>query len=356
MSHHFDTPTALEDPRINVCDFYLFEGRGGNTVMAMTVNPDAGISSPDTFREEGLYAFRFDLDSDGREELSFKVQFGNVSHGAGDEHRHVQAFQVRRARGAASSQGADGELLVEGHTGEVVAGTNGVNAFAGLSPDLFAGDAAALGAFRNAFFNENRFDPAAFRNRKNFFARRNVTAIVLEVPNTLVGQGTVRAWATASLFGHAPEIQVSRWGLPLVTNIFMPDPEMKERFNRTGPADDQTPFVTQVGQVVERLVGLAGSSARPADYAKRVTDRLFPTVLPYELGSSATFAFTGFNGRALADDVMDVILTLATNTALGDGVAPDKSRILDVFPYFGKAYSPAEQVDVAPAGPRRDRK
>jgi hypothetical protein len=128
MSHHFDTPTALEDPRINVCDFYLFEGRGGNTVMAMTVNPDAGISSPDTFREEGLYAFRFDLDSDGREELSFKVQFGNVSHGAGDEHRHVQAFQVRRARGAASSQGADGELLVEGHTGEVVAGTNGVNA------------------------------------------------------------------------------------------------------------------------------------------------------------------------------------------------------------------------------------
>ena len=54
MSHHFDTPTALEDPRINVCDFYLFDGGSGNTVMAMTVNPDAGVSSPDTFREEGL--------------------------------------------------------------------------------------------------------------------------------------------------------------------------------------------------------------------------------------------------------------------------------------------------------------
>jgi Domain of unknown function (DUF4331) len=324
MSHHFDTPTALEDPRINVCDFYLFDGGRGNTVMAMTVNPDAGVSSPDTFRQEGLYAFRFDLDNDAREDLSFKVQFGIPGHAAGDEHRHFQVFQVRRAQGSVSSHGADGELVVEGHTEEVTRGTNGVIAFAGLAPDLFAGDAAALNAFRNAFFNENRFHPAAFQNRKNFFARRNVTAIVLEVPNTMIGEGTVRAWATASLFGHAPEVQVSRWGLPLVTNIFMPDPEMKERFNRTSPSDDQTPFVAQVRQVVEGLVGMAGSAVRPADYARQATDRLFPTVLPYELDTSASFAFTGFNGRALSDDVMDVILTLATNTALADGVVPDK--------------------------------
>jgi Domain of unknown function (DUF4331) len=356
MSHHFDTPTALEDPRISIGDFYLFDGRRGNTVMAMTVNPDAGVSSPDTFREEGLYAFRFDLDNDAREELSFKLQFGNVAHVAGDEHRHFQAFQVRKAQGGASSRGADGELLVEGYTGEVIRGSNGVMAFAGLAPDLFAADAAALGAFRNAFFNENRFDPAAFQNRKNFFARRNVTAVVLEVPNALIGQGTVRAWATASLFGHAPELQVSRWGLPLVTHIFMPDVEMKEHFNRTSPSDDQTPFVTQVRQVIERLVGLAGSTAHPADYAKQVTDRLFPTMLPYKLDTSATFAFTGFNGRALSDDVTDVILTLATNTALGDGVVPDKSRIRDMFPYFGEAYSTTEQIDVAPARPRPDRK
>jgi hypothetical protein len=106
MSHHFDTPTALEDPRINVCDFYLFDGRRGNTVMAMTVNPDAGVSSPDTFRQEGLYAFRFDLDNDAREELSFKFQFGAVAHVAGDEHRHFQAFQA-----AHHSAGRTGSFL-----------------------------------------------------------------------------------------------------------------------------------------------------------------------------------------------------------------------------------------------------
>jgi hypothetical protein len=41
MSHHFDTPTAREDSRINVCELYLFLGRPGFTVMAMTVKPDA---------------------------------------------------------------------------------------------------------------------------------------------------------------------------------------------------------------------------------------------------------------------------------------------------------------------------
>jgi hypothetical protein len=88
MSHHFDTPTAREDPRINVCDFYLFGGRPGFTVMAMTVNPDAGRSAPDTFRDEGLYAFSFDLNGDAREELSFKVRFGAVLRRGGSGTAH----------------------------------------------------------------------------------------------------------------------------------------------------------------------------------------------------------------------------------------------------------------------------
>jgi hypothetical protein len=61
MSHHFHTPTAQGRSRINVRDFYLFRGQPGFTVTAMTVNPDAGRSASDTFRDEGLYAFRFDL-------------------------------------------------------------------------------------------------------------------------------------------------------------------------------------------------------------------------------------------------------------------------------------------------------
>jgi hypothetical protein len=53
-----------------------------------------------------------------------------------------------------------------------------------------------------------------------------------------------------------------------------------------------------------------------------------------------------FNGRGLADDVMDVMLTLTTNTALGDGVAPDQRRMRAGFPYFGEPYASTEQVAV----------
>src|ERR1700749_5096607 len=113
MSHHFDTPTAQEDPRVNMCDFYLFAGRPGTTVMAMTVNPDAGISAPDTFRDEGLYAFRFDLNNDVREELTFKFRFGDPRHADGID-RHVQDCQVRMASGEDALHGLGGELLVEG--------------------------------------------------------------------------------------------------------------------------------------------------------------------------------------------------------------------------------------------------
>jgi hypothetical protein len=99
MSHHFDTPTAKEDPRINLCDFYLFRGAPGTVVMALTVNPGAGGAAPDTFRDEGLYAFRFDLNGDAREEVTFKIRFGEVSHAEGEGHRHVQTFEIRKATG-----------------------------------------------------------------------------------------------------------------------------------------------------------------------------------------------------------------------------------------------------------------
>jgi hypothetical protein len=95
----------LKKIRVNVCDFYLFAGGPGRTVMAMTVNPDAGISAPDSFREEGLYAFRFDNNNDMHEEVSFKVRFGAVTHAAGDDHKHTQSFEIRRATGKATGNG-----------------------------------------------------------------------------------------------------------------------------------------------------------------------------------------------------------------------------------------------------------
>ena len=56
--------------------------------------------------------------------------------------------------------------------------------------------------------------------------------------------------------------------------------------------------------------------------------------LPYELGTPASFDYTGMNGRGLMDNVLDNVLSVLTNYPLGAGVAPDPARITAEFPYF----------------------
>jgi hypothetical protein len=43
-------------------------------------------------------------------------------------------------------------------------------------------------------------------------------------------------------------------------------------------------------------------------------------------------------------DADDVMLTLAASRPITDGVAPDRDRISDEFPYYGSPYGAAEQA------------
>ena len=92
----------------------------------------------------------------------------------------------------------------------------------------------------------------------------------------------------------------------------------------------------------------AGSAPNPAEYGKEIAERLCPNTLPYDLGTPAAFEVGSFNGRALGDDAMDVMLTLAANTPLVDGLAPDRRRIRKDFPYYGAPYTAEEQTGVTP--------
>ena len=50
----FVTPTAREDPRINVCDFYLFSDLSASTVMAIAVDPRITIQLPTPSARKGF--------------------------------------------------------------------------------------------------------------------------------------------------------------------------------------------------------------------------------------------------------------------------------------------------------------
>ena len=172
---------------------------------------------------------------------------------------------------------------------------------------------------------------------------------MLEVSTGQIGSGKVHAWATTSLFGHAPEVQVQRWGLPLMSHLFLSSSDaLKEKMNAITPSEDVAQLSVPIAEFAERMSTYAASVVDPAEYGKQVAARLCPIMLPYELGTAAAFDLAGFNGRPLGDDVMDVMLTLSSNKPLADGVAPDRSRTRSEFPYFGEPYTKAEQSDVTP--------
>ena len=347
MSHHFDTDAAKDDPRLNICDMYLFGSGDRRTAMVLTVDADAGLSSPDLFHPEGIYAFRFDTDGDGREDLAIKVRFGDPRHEHGDEHRHVQDFQVLAT--LVRDGGLAGEVLVAGKT-EEIAEANGVRVFAGLVPELWAADALAFQMALVGVLTEDRFHLSAFDNKQNTFATRNAMAIVIEVPDALLGSDAVRMWGTVSLFGHAPEVQVCRYGLPLFTHMFLANPTtpgLTERYHASDPTMDEATFRPAVHNLTARMLRAAGTTVDPEKAAEDVADRFCPDVMPFRLGTTAAFKVDEFNGRALIDDAYDVVWTLVAGQAIADGVAPDASRTRLDFPYFGAPYSAAEQTGMA---------
>jgi Domain of unknown function (DUF4331) len=353
VSHHFDTTTAKDDSRLNVLDMYLFEGSADSTVMVLTTNPDAGIFAPKTLHPEGLYAFRFDLNGDARDELAFKVVFDEPEHveGNGQDHDHRQNYRVIRAE-TDEIAGDGGATIARGTVGEEAEGDGGVRAFVGVAPEMWAADAFGFFTLLNTLYTEARFAPdEAFQHHNNLFKTRNVMATVLEVPNSMIGSGTVNVWATASLHGHAPETQIYRWGLPLMTHLFLSHPSstgLADNYHRTTPSDDAELFAPAVAKFVATMAGNAGQTANPEEYAAQVTSRLTPSMLPYEIGTEASFTREKFNGRPLGTDAFDVMFTLAANTPIADGVAPDTGRLQESFPYYGAPYDKAEQEGFRP--------
>ncbi len=355
MSHHFDTRLATRDPRLNVADAYLFDAAPDRTVMVMTCNADAALSAPAAFHPAALYEFRFDTTGDGLDDTGFQIRFTDPIERAGRCVR--QEFTVHYVTDAglavdpAHRVAGKPVFSAELNTPRRVGAVDG---FAGLVGDMWAADAFAVSTMLHSFYVDGCFAGAAYANRCNFFARRNVMAIVLEVPNVLIGEGQVAMWSSISLYGHALKAQVSRFGMPLFTQLFLSSwrQPLVERYNQVGPDRDIELFAEPVRRFVAEFSALAGLGRVSEPYAAGVTAQLIPTVLPYAMGSSAMFTTETINGRPLGADALDVMVSLAAGRALGDGVAPDVSRLLDVFPYYGPPYTTVEQRGLLPM-PRR---
>jgi hypothetical protein len=326
MSHHFDSPTAIEDGRLNLLDVYVFPGPAGTTTLVVGVNPDSGRSSPTTFRPDALYEFVIASDGGTVEDRAFRISFGEPDAGGHQE------MQVRYAADGPGRPGPEGTELGAGRTGEAFALGNGGSAWFGPAGDPFWGDAPALFAFTQGLA-ENQYRPELFTaTPHNLLAGRNVTAIALQVPDAALGGTDVAVWARISLSGHGPARQVSRAANPLLRALFFPQPGADtEALNASSPADDVATFGEAIRGTAAQVARL-GHITDPDQHAAMVVAAFLPDVLHYRPGQPAHFAPGTGNGRGLHDDAFGTTLSLLAGRQLG--VTSSPNPMVPRFPYL----------------------
>lgn len=203
----------------------------------------------------------------------------------------------------------------------------------------------------------------------------NVMSIVLEVPIAEIaqnGQRPTSATAKNSVIGifadatrpqvrilrkgrdaddYGKHIQVSRLGWPLVNEVIVPLKD-KDKYNRSAPKDDVANFGAYIlDPEVPKLLNLvlnAGCPATPPGGRTDIVGLLSPNgtaaadLLRINISQGQTNAQSHFpNGRALADDVTDTLLTVACNSggAIGDGVNANDKPFTTTFPYLASPHS-----------------
>jgi hypothetical protein len=118
--------------------------------------------------------------------------------------------------------------------------------------------------------------------------------------------------------------------------IFWPDD-----IHFTIPADTRHPsqdFESEGAHIAEHIaavVAASGTSGDPHGYGQTVARELFPDVLPYVVGTPATYGFAIRNGRTMADNAREVMLSLVAGRAIPSGLTPSvaKNQRHDKFPY-----------------------
>src|SRR3954453_5982215 len=192
MSHHYsgaDFGFPLGDARLDFCDLFAFPkpGDADKSILIMDVHPSKalpeGTTTPEPFSPEAIYELSIDTDGDLVADIGYRFRFAPSENGA-------QTATVRRVEGAdAAGAGDGGEAIIEG------------------APVSTGADAQVTEAGEYRFFFGWRSDPFFFDaggalndfqfTGDDFFGDSDVCSIVLELPNSELGDGEVGLWHRA---------------------------------------------------------------------------------------------------------------------------------------------------------------
>jgi hypothetical protein len=336
MSHHLDTPLAGQRGQLLTDDLYVFP-RDGSTVFVMDVNSNVnGLHSEPGFYPEARYEFKVHVGGADFESLTYRVSFADADS-SGRQALRLHALSGDQAR----EDSADGELVLEGRTGEAASG-GGTRLWAGRIGDSFYIDLSLLAIINGAVKNGTAADLSGWRpeNAQNSFAGTTVDSIVLEVSHQhpqLQPGAHIGVWCATKLATDAGGWrQINRAGHPMMWPIFWPDDtDFSDPSNTLHPSEEFNAIGGYIGEQVAAVVSASGTSDDPQGYGQTVARELFPDVLGYVIGTPASYGFAARNGRTLADNAPEAMLSLVTNMAVPSGLKPSISQHLrdSNFPY-----------------------
>lgn len=333
MAGEFAPHSEHGDRDIN--DVYVFEGRNASrTVLAMTTNPAANLFGAE-FGTNVRYVINVDRTGDARQDLAYVWRFGSVNGGG------AQKYTVTRYTGANARSLATGVKIGSGWTSGSGVGTakGGAKVFAGVRSDPFFFD---LTGFAGTVFGVG--SDSLGDNPTDFFTPLNTNAVVIEVPDDAIGATNIGVWGTTSYWNGSSWAGADQMGRPAINTVFNTSlvdagaGTTKNQFNTTPPSQQRTAFGGKFRtNVITTLMNInaalgTGCDDYDAATAAAIADILLPDVLTYD---TSTAAAGPLNGRALADDVIDIELGLTTNGCVtSDGVGAHDDY-LSSFPYLG---------------------
>jgi hypothetical protein len=336
MSHHLDTPLAAQNGQLFIDDLYVFSGPD-STVFIMDVNSNiTGVHVKPGFHHEARYEFKVHFDEADFETLTYRVSFDE----AGSDGRQVMKLHALTGS-EAREDSATGQLVLEGRTGEA-ASAGGVRLWAGRIADSFYIDLSLLAKVNGAVKDGTSVDLSAWRpeNAKNNFAGTTVESIVLEVSHQhpqLKPGARIGVWCATKLATDAGGWrQINRGGYPMMWPIFWPnDVQFTYPVDTRHPSEDFAAEGAHIAEHIAAVVAASGTSVDPKGYGQTVARELFPDILPYVVGTPATFGFATRNGRTLADNAPEVMMSLVAGTAIPSGLKPSvaKNQRAEKFPY-----------------------
>ena len=300
---HLDAPSlgslsagaAQGDRDIN--DVYVFEGENASrTVLAMTVSPAAGLLGPLAFGSNVRYTINVDNTGDNVADTAYVARFGTPGSGPGPK----QSVTLTR----------NGTEIAAGATGNTVQVDGKGKLFAGVRSDPFFFD---LLGFRGTLGLGPDTNTLCDADPTDFFAELDTLAIILEVPDDDLGR-RIGVWATTEQLIDGEWVPRDQMGRPAINTVFNSTAADKEQFNVTPPDAQATvdggKFRANTSAVLQALSGATDAEgAYTADQAGVLASVLIPDVITYD---TATAAVGPLNGRGLADDVIDVELSITT--------------------------------------------